>query len=131
LGALPGEGVSIRLYFPRQLFNRWRSEKCWLAISHLNTLPPIFGQINPTLDILFDLAWQSVCSSFFRPTPIPFREWLVLRDLVRRGDAIRDKIQLRVGKKIHARQWNSFAITKPPGLVACLAGSKISVWIRD
>jgi hypothetical protein len=67
------------------------AKKCWLPISHLNTLPPIFGQINPTLDILFDLAWQSVCSSFFRPTPIPFREWLVLRDLVRRGDAIRDK----------------------------------------
>ena len=62
-----------------------------LPISHLNTLPPIFGEINPTLDILFDLAWQSVCSSFFRPTPIPFREWLVLRDLVRRGDALRDK----------------------------------------
>jgi hypothetical protein len=69
------------------------AKKCWLPISHLNTLPPIFRQINPTLDILFDLAWQSICSSFFRPTPIPFREWLVLRDLVRRGDAIRDKFK--------------------------------------
>jgi hypothetical protein len=69
------------------------AKKCWLPISHLNTLPLIFGQINPTLDILFDLAWQSVCSSFFRPTPIPFREWLVLRDLVRRRDAIRDKFK--------------------------------------
>ena len=32
------------------------AEKCWLPISHLNTLPPIFGQINPTLDILLNLA---------------------------------------------------------------------------
>jgi hypothetical protein len=78
LGALPGEGVSIRRYFPRQLFNRWRSEEMLVAYQPSEHPSPIFGQINPTLDILFDLAWQSVCSSFFRPTPIPFREWLVL-----------------------------------------------------
>jgi branched-subunit amino acid ABC-type transport system permease component len=69
-----------------------------------------FGQVNPTLALLFNLAAVASILFVLSMTLIPALERLVIRDLIRRGErgarkveAIRDKNQVKLQKKNHAR----------------------------
>ena len=77
------------------------------------TLPLLqrtFGRINPVLDLLFNLAVIASILFILSMTMIPALERLFIRDLIRRGEregrkieAIREKAQVRLEKKNHAR----------------------------
>jgi hypothetical protein len=77
------------------------------------TLPLLqrtFGHVNPTLGLLFNLAALASILFVLSMTLIPILERLFIRDLIRRGEregrkieAIREKIQVRLEKKNHAR----------------------------
>ena len=66
--------------------------------------------INPALGLLFNLALLTTVLFVLSMTLIPILERLFIRDLIRRGEregrkieAIRDKIQVKLEKKNHAR----------------------------
>jgi hypothetical protein len=77
------------------------------------TLPLLqrtFCHVNPALGLLFNLALLTTVLFVLSMTLIPILERLFLRDLIRRGEregrkieAIRDKIQVKLEKKNHAR----------------------------
>ena len=67
-------------------------------------------QVDPALGLLFNLALLTTVLLVLSMTLIPILERLFIRDLIRRGeregrkvDAIRDKIQVKLEKKNHAR----------------------------
>jgi hypothetical protein len=91
-----------------------------LAVECLNaalspyTLPWLaktFGYVNPSVEVLLNLAVTSCALFILSMTLIPCLERLFIRDLIRRGEregrkieGIRDNIQLKVEKKKnHAR----------------------------
>ncbi len=77
------------------------------------TLPLLqrtFGHVNPALGLLFNLAVLASILFVLSMTLIPILERLFIRDLIRRGEregrkieAMRDKIQVKLEKKNHAR----------------------------
>jgi hypothetical protein len=77
------------------------------------TLPLLqrtFGHVNPALGLLFNLAALASILFILSMTLIPILERLFIRDLIRRGEregrkieAVREKIQVRLEKKNHAR----------------------------
>jgi hypothetical protein len=76
----------------------------------LPLLQKTFGRVNPVLGLLFDLAVLSALLFVLSMTLIPILERLFIRDLIRRGErearkieAVRDKIQVKLEKKNHAR----------------------------
>jgi hypothetical protein len=76
----------------------------------LPLLQKTFGRVNPALGLLFNLAAVASVLFVLSMTLIPALERLFLRDLIRRGEregrkveALREKIQLKAGKKNHAR----------------------------
>jgi hypothetical protein len=69
-----------------------------------------FGRVNPVLELLFNLAVVASILFVVSMTLIPALERLFIRDLSRRGEregrkieAFRDKVQVKVEKKNHAR----------------------------
>jgi hypothetical protein len=73
-------------------------------------LEKIFGQVNPVLGLLFNLAVIATILFVLSMTLIPALERLFIRDLIRRGEregrkieAVREKVQFKEGKKNHAR----------------------------
>jgi hypothetical protein len=73
-------------------------------------LEKIFGHINPTLGLWFNLAGLATVLFVLSMTLIPILERLFLRDLIRRGEsvgrkieAVREKVQVKLEKKDHAR----------------------------
>ena len=73
-------------------------------------LEKTFGHVNPALDLLFNLALLTTVLFVLSMTLIPILERLFIRDLIRRGEregrkieAVRDKVQVRLEKKDHAR----------------------------
>jgi hypothetical protein len=69
-----------------------------------------FGQINPALELLFNLAVVASILFVLSMTLIPALERLFIRDLIRRGEregrkieAVRVKVQFKGAKKDHAR----------------------------
>jgi hypothetical protein len=76
----------------------------------LPCLQKTFGQVNPALGLLFNLAVLAIILFILSMTLIPALERLFIRDLIRRGEregrkieAIRDKIEVKLEKKNHAR----------------------------
>lgn len=76
----------------------------------LPLLQKTFGRVNPVLGLLFNLAVLTTVLFVLSMTLIPALERLFLRDLIRRGEregrkveAVRDKIQVKLEKKNHAR----------------------------
>jgi hypothetical protein len=76
----------------------------------LPLLQKTFGHVNPVLGLLFNLAFLATVLFVLSMTLIPILERLFIRDLIRRGEregrkieAIRDKIQVKLEKKNHAR----------------------------
>ena len=76
----------------------------------LHWLEKTFGHVNPTLGLLFNRAVLATVLFVLSMTLIPILERLFIRDLIRRGEregrkieAIRDKIQVKLAKKNHAR----------------------------
>ena len=77
------------------------------------TLPLLqrtFGKINSVLELLFNLAAVASILFVLSMTMIPALERLFIRDLIRRGEregrkieAIREKVQVKLEKKNHAR----------------------------
>lgn len=90
-----------------------------LAVGRLNaalsphTLPWLaktFGHLNPSAEVLLNLAVTSSALLILSMTLIPALERLFIRDLIRRGEregrkiqGIRENLQFKVEKKIHAR----------------------------
>jgi hypothetical protein len=78
-----------------------------------HTLPlfqKTFGQINPVLELLFNLAVVASILFVLSMTLIPALERLFIRDLIRRGEregrkmeAVREKVPVKLEKKNHAR----------------------------
>jgi hypothetical protein len=73
-------------------------------------LQKTFGHVNPALGLLFNLALLTTILFVLSMTLIPILERLFIRDLIRRGEregrkieAIRDKVQIKLEKKNHAR----------------------------
>jgi hypothetical protein len=73
-------------------------------------LEKTFGQVNPALGLLFNLAALATVLFILAMTLIPILERLFIRDLIRRGErearkieAIRDTTLRRVERKNHAR----------------------------
>lgn len=73
-------------------------------------LEKTFGHVNPTLGLLFNLAFLTTVLFVLSMTLIPILERLFIRDLIRRGEregrkieAVREKVQFKEGKKNHAR----------------------------
>ena len=73
-------------------------------------LEKTFGQVNPALGLLFNLAALATVLFILAMTLIPILERLFIRDLIRRGErearkieAIRDTTLRRVERKSHAR----------------------------
>jgi hypothetical protein len=73
-------------------------------------LEKTFGHINPTLGLLLNLSIVTTVLFVFSMTLIPVLERLFIRDLIRRGEregrkieAVREKVQVRLEKKNHAR----------------------------
>jgi hypothetical protein len=73
-------------------------------------LEKTFGHVNPALGLLFNLAVLTTTLFVLSMTLIPALERLFLRDLIRRGEregrkveAIRDKVQVKLERKNHAR----------------------------
>jgi hypothetical protein len=69
-----------------------------------------FGQVNPPIALLINLALIASVLFVLSMTLIPVFERLFIRDLIRRAgregrkiEAIRDKIQVKLAKKNHAR----------------------------
>jgi hypothetical protein len=76
----------------------------------LPLLQKTFGHVTPVLGLLFNLAFLATVLFVLSMTLIPILERLFIRDLIRRGEregrkieAIRDKIQVKLEKKNHAR----------------------------
>jgi hypothetical protein len=76
----------------------------------LPLLQKTFGHVNPALGLLFNLAVLSTVLFVLSMTLIPALERLFFRDLIRRGEregrkieAVREKIEVRLEKKNHAR----------------------------
>jgi hypothetical protein len=76
----------------------------------LPLLQRTFGHVNPALSLLFNLAALASILFVLSMTLIPNLERLFLRDLIRRGEregrkfeAIRERVQVRLEKKNHAR----------------------------
>jgi hypothetical protein len=76
----------------------------------LPVLQRTFGQVNPVLGLLFNLAVIVTILFVLSMTMIPPLERLFIRDLIRRGEregrkieAVREKVQVRIEKKNHAR----------------------------
>ena len=76
----------------------------------LPLLQKTFGHVNPALGLLFNLAVLSTVLFVLSMTLIPALERLFIRDLIRRAEregrkieALRDKIQVKLEKKNHAR----------------------------
>jgi hypothetical protein len=76
----------------------------------LPLLEKTFGRVNPSLGLLFNLAVLSTVLFVLSMTLIPALERLFFRDLIRRAEregrkveAVRDKIQVKLEKKNHAR----------------------------
>ena len=77
------------------------------------TLPLLqrsFGHVNPALGLLFNLAAVTTVLFVLSMTLIPALERLFIRDLIRRAEregrkieAVREKVQVRLEKKNHAR----------------------------
>jgi len=77
------------------------------------TLPLLqrsFGHVNPALGLLFNLAAVTTVLFVLSMTLIPALERLFIRDLIRRAEregrkieALREKVQVRLEKKNHAR----------------------------
>jgi hypothetical protein len=77
------------------------------------TLPLLqrtFGHVNPVLGLLFNLAVIASVLFMVSMTLIPALERLFIRDLIRRGEregrkieAVREKVQVKLEKKNHAR----------------------------
>jgi len=73
-------------------------------------LEKTFGQVNPVLGLLFNLAVIATILFLLSMTLIPILERLFIRDLIRRGEregrkieAVREGEQVRLEKKNHAR----------------------------
>ena len=73
-------------------------------------LEKTFGHVNPAPGLLFNLAVLTTTLFVLSMTLIPALERLFLRDLIRQGEregrkveAIRDKVQVKLEKKNHAR----------------------------
>jgi hypothetical protein len=73
-------------------------------------LEKTFGQVNPVLGLLFNLAGIATILFVLSMTLIPILERLFIRDLIRRGEregrkieAVREDVQVRIEKKNHAR----------------------------
>jgi hypothetical protein len=73
-------------------------------------LEKTFGQVNPALGLLFNLAVLATLLFVLSMTLIPILERLFIRDLIRRGERegrkieeVREKVQVRLEKKNHAR----------------------------
>jgi hypothetical protein len=66
-----------------------------------------FGQVNPALELLFNLAVVASILFVLSMTTIPALERLFIRDLIRREgrkiEAVREDVQVRIEKKNHAR----------------------------
>jgi hypothetical protein len=76
----------------------------------MSWLEKTFGQVNPVLGLLFNLAVIATILFVLSMTLIPILERLFIRDLIRRGEregrkieAVREKVQFKEGKKNHAR----------------------------
>jgi hypothetical protein len=73
-------------------------------------LQRIFGQVNPTFALLFNISAVASILFVLSMPLIPALERLFIRDLIRRGEregrkieAVREKVQVRLEKKNHAR----------------------------
>jgi hypothetical protein len=73
-------------------------------------LEKTFGQVNPALGLLFNLAVLATLLFVLSMTLIPILERLFIRDMIRRGERegrkieeVREKVQFKEGKKNHAR----------------------------
>ena len=76
----------------------------------LPLLEKTFGHVNPVLGLLFNLALLVTILFVLSMPLIPILERLFIRDLIRRGEregrkieAVREKIQVKLEKKNHAR----------------------------
>ena len=81
-----------------------------LSLYTLPLLERTFGHVNPVLGLLFNLAVLATILFVLSMTLIPILERLFIRDLIRRGEregrkieAVREKVQVRLEKKNHAR----------------------------
>jgi hypothetical protein len=76
----------------------------------LPLLQKTFRQINPVLELLFNLAVVACILFVLSMTLIPALERLFIRDLIRRGErggrkieAVREKVHFKANRKDHAR----------------------------
>jgi hypothetical protein len=83
---------------------------CALSPYTLPLLQRTFGHVNPALGLIFNLAALASILFVLSMTLIPALERLFIRDLIRRGEregrkieAVREKIQVKLEKKNHAR----------------------------